>query len=238
MPQVPLLRRLHGFAEERPWIRRVPAQSAEGGVEGYRGRERPHHGDRLVADRLVRRLVRRGRAVTRPTSIHPTPPATALARRHPNAADGVGQRGGVRAYSESQRAAPAVSSVTSNDLSPNHPKETAGAGGLGRMGSPRSSSSCRRVPDRETDGIALCQLTTDTPVRLTRGRGSSYSPPDAANGHVPTWQTRGSETSPSCDGGTSHTRGPTDRLQRPLHAAIGPSLGSGSVGAATFFGGA
>lgn len=171
--------------------------------------------------------------MTRPASNHPTPAALTDAPRPPNAADEVGQRGGVRAYSETQRAAP----TTAGELSLESPKET-----LEVRTRFLVQPSCSFTVGGSGCGRHHCSFAMagerphDPPARCLPG-GSSYSPPGAANGHVPTWQT-GNETSHSCDGGTSHTRGPASLTQRLLHAASGPSLGSGLVGAATFFGGA
>ena len=192
--------------------------------------------------------------MTRPALNQPTPAALTDAPRPPRLT-AKNDRGGARvSHSESQRATPTTVGALSLEL----PKEALEVRTRFPV-QPSCSSLWRASPD-QLPAIALFgSVLTDPPARCLLGGSSSYSPPDASNGHVPTWQTRGNETSHSCDGGTSRvrssvgralgrrfksgrtlqdTRGPASLTQRLLHAASGPSLGSGLVGAATFFGGA
>lgn len=199
--------------------------------------------------------------MTRPASNCPTPAALTDAPRPPNAADEVGQRRGVRVssccrsqtvktpgfqpgsagstpagsatYSETQRAAPTTPfSVTSNDPSQNHPKETSGAGSLGRIGKPSCSSSRRCSLDRMY-GVALSRATSGPPARF--GGQGSPSPRCVSVGDV---RSEALLTARSADPlrALSYTR---DRLAKrwALHIPTQRNR-DGASRDATFFGGA
>lgn len=135
-------------------------------------------------------------------------------------------------HSESQRAAPTVASVTSNDPSSRHPKETSGAGGLGRIGKPSCSSSRRCSLDRMY-GVALSRATSGPPARF--GGQGSPSPRCVSVGDV---RSEALLTARSADPlrALSYTR---DRLAKrwALHIPTQRNR-DGASRDATFFGGA